>query len=134
MYDFSGSHTIGQARCTNFRTRIYNETNINSTFAASLQANCPSTGGDDNLAALDVTSQDTFDNAYFTNFLTQRGLFHSDQQLFNGGSTDSQVTDYSNNPNTFSTDFANAMVKMSNLSPLTGSNGQIRATCGSINS
>ncbi|XP_028808628.1 cationic peroxidase 1-like [Neltuma alba] len=134
MVALSGSHTIGQARCTTFRTRIYNESNINSTFAASLQANCPSTGGDDNLAALDTTSQNSFDNAYFTNLLTQKGLFHSDQQLFNGGSTDSQVTDYSNNPDTFNSDFANAMLKMSNLSPLTGSSGQIRTSCRSLNS
>lgn len=130
----AGSHTIGQARCTSFRTRIYNETNIDSTFAASLQANCPSTGGDNNLAPLDTTTQDTFDNAYFTNLLSQKGLLHSDQQLFNGGSTDSQVTDYSNNPDTFNSNFADAMVKMGNLSPLTGSDGQIRANCRSVNS
>ncbi|KAK4268463.1 hypothetical protein QN277_025118 [Acacia crassicarpa] len=134
MVALSGSQTIGQARCTNFRTRMYNESNINLTFASSLQANCPSRGGDDNLAAFDVSSQNTFDNAYFTNLLTQRGLFPSDQQLFNGGSTHSQVTEYSNNRSTFNTDFANAMVKMSNLSQLTGSSGQIRTSCGSINS
>ncbi|TYG49970.1 hypothetical protein ES288_D10G137500v1 [Gossypium darwinii] len=40
MVALSGSHTIGQARCTTFRTRIYNETNIDSTFATSLRANC----------------------------------------------------------------------------------------------
>ena len=129
----AGSHTIGQARCTNFQRRIYNETNINATFAASLQANCPFSGGDDNLANLDTTTGENFDNAYFTNLLSQKGLLHSDQQLFNGGSTDSQVTDYSNNPDTFNTDFANAMVKMSQLSPLTGSNGQIRTNCRAVN-
>ncbi|KAH9314522.1 hypothetical protein KI387_023149, partial [Taxus chinensis] len=35
MAALSGAHTIGQARCTNFRTHIYNETNINSLFATS---------------------------------------------------------------------------------------------------
>ncbi|KAL4386558.1 hypothetical protein GQ457_09G013130 [Hibiscus cannabinus] len=133
MVALSGSHTIGQARCTNFRTRIYNETNINSTFAASLRGNCPSTGGDNNLSPLDTTSPTSFDNAYFKNLQNQKGLLHSDQQLFSGGSTDSQVNTYSSNSATFATDFANAMVKMGNLSPLTGTSGQIRKNCRKAN-
>lgn len=129
----SGSHTIGQARCTNFRTRIYNETNIDSSYATSLQGNCPSAGGDNNLSPLDVTSPTSFDNAYFKNLQSKKGLLHSDQELFNGGSTDSQVTAYGSNLQTFKTDFANAMLKMGNLSPLTGSSGQIRTNCRKVN-
>ncbi|CAL0302587.1 unnamed protein product [Lupinus luteus] len=129
----SGAHTIGKARCQFFRARIFNETNIDSSFATSLQANCPSTGGDDNLANLDVTTPNTFDNVYFKNLQSKKGLFHSDQELFNGGSTDSQVNTYSTNAATFRTDFANAMIKMGNLSPLTGSSGQIRTDCKKIN-
>ena len=129
----SGSHTIGQARCTVFRARLYNENNINSSYATSLKSNCPSTGGDNNLAPLDVTSPTSFDNAYFKNLLNNKGLLHSDQQLFNGGSTDSQVNAYSSNMGTFLADFANAMVKMGNLSPLTGTSGQIRTNCGKVN-
>ncbi|KAL4291334.1 hypothetical protein GQ457_14G001730 [Hibiscus cannabinus] len=133
MVALSGSHTIGQARCTTFRTRIYNETNINSAFATSLRGKCPSTGGDNNLSPLDTTSPTSFDNAYFKNLQSQKGLLHSDQQLFSGGSTDSQVNAYSSNSGSFTTDFANAMVKMGNLSPLTGTSGQIRKNCRKAN-
>ncbi|PSS34742.1 Cationic peroxidase [Actinidia chinensis var. chinensis] len=133
MVALSGSHTIGQARCTTFRSRIYNEANINAQFATSVQANCPSSGGDNNLSPLDVTSPTTFDNAYFKNLQSLKGLLHSDQQLFNNGSTDSQVNTYSSSSATFFTDFANAMVKMGNLSPLTGTNGQIRTNCRKTN-
>ncbi|OMP04832.1 Plant peroxidase [Corchorus olitorius] len=133
MVALSGSHTIGQARCTTFRTRIYNGTLIDSTFATSVQANCPSTGGDNNLSPLDTTSPTSFDNAYFKNLQSRKGLLLSDQQLFSGGSTDSQVNAYSSNSATFTTDFANAMVKMGNLSPLTGTNGQIRKNCRKTN-
>ncbi|MBA0749291.1 hypothetical protein Gogos_003238 [Gossypium gossypioides] len=133
MVALSGSHTIGQARCTTFRTRIYNETNIDSTFATSLRANCPSTGGDNSLSPLDTTSSTSFDNAYFKNLQGQKGLLHSDQQLVSGGSTDSQVNAYSSNLGSFTTDFANAMVKMGNLSPLTGTSGQIRTNCRKTN-
>ncbi|QCE12010.1 peroxidase [Vigna unguiculata] len=132
MVTLSGGHTIGQASCSTFRTRIYNDTNIDSSFATSLQANCPSVGGDRNLAPLD-TSPTTFDNAYFQDLQSQKGLLHSDQELFNGGSTDSQVNGYVSNPSSFQTDFANAMVKMGNLSPLTGSSGEIRTNCWKTN-
>ncbi|GAB4840205.1 NAD(+) salvage pathway protein [Ancistrocladus abbreviatus] len=133
MVALSGAHTVGQSRCTVFRSRIYNETNINSAYATSLKSNCPSTGGDSNLSPLDTTSPTTFDNAYYKNLLSQKGLLHSDQQLYNGGSTDSQVSTYSSSSSTFFTDFANAIVKMGNLSPLTGSNGEIRTNCRKTN-
>ncbi|OIV98550.1 hypothetical protein TanjilG_12136 [Lupinus angustifolius] len=67
------------------------------------------------------------------NLQSQKGLLHSDQELFNGGSTDSQVNAYSTDSSSFATDFANAMVKMGNLGPLTGSVGQIRTNCRKIN-
>lgn len=133
MVALSGSHTIGQARCTTFRGRLYSESNLDSSLATSLKSNCPSSGGDNNLSPLDETSPTSFDNSYFTNLVNQKGLLHSDQQLFSGGSTNSQVNTYSTNSGTFLTDFANAMVKMGNLSPLTGSNGQIRTNCKKVN-
>ncbi|KAK4716802.1 hypothetical protein R3W88_015140 [Solanum pinnatisectum] len=133
MVALSGSHTIGQARCTTFRDRLYNETDINATFATSLKSNCPQSGSDNNISPLDTTSPTTFDNIYYKNLRIQKGLLHSDQQLFSGGSTDSIVNTYSSNSATFFTDFANAMVKMGNLSPLTGTNGQIRTNCRKTN-
>ncbi|KAI3911324.1 hypothetical protein MKW98_010211 [Papaver atlanticum] len=134
MIALSGAHTIGQARCTNFRARIYNETNIDSSFATTIKNNCPSaSSGDNNLAPLDVQTPTAFDNNYFKNLVNKKGLLHSDQELFNGGSTDSQVRTYSNNPSTFSADFAAAMIKMGDISPLTGSNGEIRKNCRKAN-
>ncbi|XP_019164347.1 PREDICTED: cationic peroxidase 1-like [Ipomoea nil] len=132
MVALSGAHTIGQARCVSFRDRIYNDTNINASFARSLQAKCPRSEGDNNLAPLD-SSPIEFDSVYFKNLQSQKGLLHSDQEFFNGGSTDSIVNTYSLNPLTFASDFANAMVKMNTLSPLTGSNGEIRKNCRKIN-
>ncbi|KAF4393938.1 hypothetical protein G4B88_025907 [Cannabis sativa] len=127
------SHTIGQARCTTFRARLYNEANIDSSFATSTKANCPNSGGDNTLSPLDVTTPNTFDNAYFKNLVANKGLLHSDQQLFSGGSTNSQVNTYNSNAATFKSDFAAAMVKMGNISPLTGSQGQIRTNCRKVN-
>ncbi|KAM4121540.1 hypothetical protein ACB094_01G013400 [Castanea mollissima] len=132
MVTLSGGHTIGQVKCSIIRTRIYNETNIDSNFAASLKKNCPSTGGDSNLSPLDQTAR-VFDNTYFKDLVIKKGVMHSDQQLFNGGSTDSQVNTYSQNSAMFFSDFGSAMIKMGNLSPLTGSNGEIRTNCRKTN-
>ncbi|XP_057743941.1 cationic peroxidase 1-like [Arachis stenosperma] len=134
MVALSGAHTIGKARCTNFRSRIYNETNIDPSFAKSMQEICPISGGGNNLASLDVsTTIDQFDNRYFTDLVNKKGLLHSDQVLFNNGSTDSQVQNYVNNPSLFQTDFAKAMIKMGQLSPLTSPNGEIRKQCNRVN-
>ncbi|KAK8676099.1 hypothetical protein V6N13_034153 [Hibiscus sabdariffa] len=82
---------------------------------------------------LDVQTPTSFDNNYFKNLVNNRGLLHSDQQLFNGGSTDSIVSGYGNNPTSFNSDFASAMIKMGDISPLTGSSGEIRKNCRSVN-
>ena len=135
MYCTLGSHTIGQARCTSFRARIYNETNIASSFARTKQSNCPRTSGsgDNNLSPLDFQTPNAFDNNYFKNLVQKKGLLHSDQQLFNGGSTDSIVRGYSTNPGSFASDFVSAMIKMGDISPLTGSKGEIRKNCRRVN-
>jgi peroxidase len=133
MVALSGAHTIGQSQCKNFRDRIYNDTNINTAFATSLKANCPQSGGDSSLAPLDTASPNAFDNAYYTNLLSQKGLLHSDQALFNGGSTDNTVRSFSSSPAAFGSAFATAMVKMGNIAPKTGTQGQIRLTCSKVN-
>lgn len=134
MTALSGSHTIGVARCVSFRNRIHNDTNIESQFATSLKTSCPaSSGGDDNSASLDPQTPSQFDNKYYQNLMARRGLMHSDQELFNGGSQDSLVRSYSNDDAAFKRDFANAMVKLGNISPLTGNTGEIRKNCRVIN-
>nr|QBC35989.1 peroxidase POD4 [Gerbera jamesonii] len=136
MVALSGAHTIGQARCTTFRARVFNDTNIDTSFAKSRQSSCPfPTGsGDNNLAPLDVQTPASFDNAYYKNLIGKRGLLRSDQQLYSGGATDSLVENYGKNAGSFHADFAAAMVKMGDISPLTGSNGEIRKNCRKVNS
>ncbi|KAM3392141.1 hypothetical protein ACQJBY_013335 [Aegilops geniculata] len=131
MVALSGAHTIGQAQCQNFRDRLYNDTNIDTTFATSLKANCPRpTGsGDSSLAPLDTTTP----NAYYRNLMSQKGLLHSDQVLINDGSTADLVRTYSSGSARFNRDFTAAMVRMGNISPLTGTQGQVRLSCSRVN-
>ncbi|PIA62001.1 hypothetical protein AQUCO_00200175v1, partial [Aquilegia coerulea] len=132
MVALSGAHTVGQAQCAVYRERIWNDTNIDPRYAESLRGNCPSTAdpaSDRVLAPLDPQSPNRFGNSYFQAVINRRTILRSDQVIFDGGSTDNIVRGYSDSPATFSTDFANAMVKMGNLSPLTGTQGEIRRDC-----
>ncbi|XP_042429075.1 peroxidase P7-like [Zingiber officinale] len=133
MTALSGAHTIGQARCATFRSRINGDANVNASFAALRRRSCPSSGGDGSLAPLDVQTPAAFDNQYYQNLLVQQGLLHSDQELFNGGSQDALVRLYSSDAAVFNRDFAAAMVRMGNISPLTGSRGEIRVNCRRLN-
>jgi hypothetical protein len=46
---------------------------------------------------------------------------------------DNTVRNFASNPSAFSSAFATAMIKMGNISPLTGTQGQIRTTCSAAN-
>ncbi|KAM0890482.1 hypothetical protein ACQ4PT_027016 [Festuca glaucescens] len=135
MVALSGAHTIGLARCTNFRDHIYNDNDIDAGFAKSRQSNCPrATGsGDNNLAPLDLQTPTVFENAYYKNLVQKRALLHSDQELFNGGAADTQVRSYVSSQEAFFKDFVEGMIKMGDVAPLTGSYGQIRKNCMRMN-
>ncbi|KAI9108502.1 hypothetical protein K1719_020386 [Acacia pycnantha] len=134
MVALSGGHTIGQARCPSFTPRVYNETNIDPSFAKAKQQLCPLTNTPTNfIANLDITSPNYFDNGYFKNLLNKKGLLHSDQVLFNGGSTDSLVRTYATNKKAFDTDFVKGMIRMGDIKPLVYPNGEIRKNCRRMN-
>ncbi|XP_059669622.1 peroxidase N-like [Cornus florida] len=145
VVSLSGAHTIGLARCVTFNNRLFNfnatgapDSLLESSMLSDLQSLCPVNGDGNKTATFDRNSSDLFDNHYFKNLLTGKGLLESDQTLFSGdtarSTTKSLVERYSNNSDLFFTDFANSMIKMGNISPLTGSDGEIRKNCRVVNS
>ncbi|KAI3978206.1 hypothetical protein MKX01_013037 [Papaver californicum] len=128
----SGGHAIGLSQCSKFKDRIYNDSNIDPSFATNLKSTCPLSGGDTRLAPLGPTAT-KFDILYFRNLVKKRGLLHSDQALFNGVSTDALVRKYSTNAGAFAADFGKSMVKMGRNKPLEGNSGEIRMNCRRIN-
>ncbi|KDP37453.1 hypothetical protein JCGZ_08294 [Jatropha curcas] len=137
----SGSHTIGNARCTSFRQRLYNQSGngqpdytLAQSYAAQLRARCPRSGGDQNLFFLDFVSPTKFDNSYFKNLLASKGLLSSDQVLLTKNEASmALVKKYAENNELFFEQFAKSMIKMGNISPLTGSRGEVRKNCRRIN-
>ncbi|XP_060188666.1 peroxidase 72-like isoform X2 [Lycium barbarum] len=137
-----GAHTIGNARCTSFRQRLYNQYGNNlpdytldQSYAAQLRTRCPRSGSDGNLFFLDYVSPTKFDNSYFKNLLASRGLLNSDQVLATMNPMSlALVNVYANNNEIFFEQFARSIVKMGNISPLTADRGEIRKNCRKINS
>lgn len=84
---------------------------------------------------LDPVTPDTFDNKYYSNLMSMKGLLGSDQELYStkGAPTVSIAKAFAYNQNTFFNDFGMSMVRMGNISPLTGSKGQIRKNCRLVN-
>ncbi|TKY53247.1 Peroxidase 53 [Spatholobus suberectus] len=138
----SGAHTFGRAQCQFFSQRLYNfsgtgspDPTLNSTYLATLQQNCPQNGNGSTLNNLDPSTPDAFDNNYFNNLLINQGLLQTDQELFstNGSSTISIVNNFANNQTAFFQAFAQSMINMGNISPLTGTQGEIRTDCKKVN-
>lgn len=138
----SGSHTIGNSRCTSFRQRLYNQSGngqpdftLNQAYANQLRTRCPRSGGDQNLFVLDFVTPTKFDNSYFKNLLASKGLLNSDQVLVTKSAVSLQlVKQYAQNNQLFFEQFPKSMLKMANISPLTGSKGEIRKNCRTVNS
>ncbi|XP_042381598.1 peroxidase 72-like [Zingiber officinale] len=137
----SGSHTIGFSRCTSFRQRLYNQTgnglpdfSLDAGYAAHLRAGCPRSGGDQNLFPTDFASPARFDNYYFKNLLARKGLLSSDEILVTGSPETRRLVElYAADAGAFFVQFSKSMVKMGNITPLTGNKGEIRYNCRKIN-
>ncbi|KAE8730944.1 Peroxidase 53 [Hibiscus syriacus] len=145
VVSLSGAHTIGLAKCSTFDNRLFNfsgtgapDSTIEAGILSDLQSFCPVNGDRNRFTALDRNSTDLFDNHYFKNLVNGKGLLGSDQILYSSdlaaSTTKSLVESYSRDSKLFFNDFVNSMIKMGNISPLTGSNGEIRKNCRAINS
>jgi peroxidase len=137
MIILSGAHTIGRARCATIEARLYPkpEADINKSFLKKLEKNCPQNGNVSVLNNFDQATPDLFDNAYYQNLQQGKGLLHSDQALFSTkGSNVATVNLLASASGNFLGEFASAMIKVDNISPLTGNQGQIRLNCHKVNS
>jgi len=137
----SGAHTIGRVKCavvcfvlsTTGTTAGFNPYFANSNSEICQCPNATATGS--NLLDLDVTTPDTFDNWYYLNLLVGEGILGSDQVLWStpGGINQALVAQYASDQDAFEKQFALSSIKMGNIKPLTGDEGEIRVKCGVIN-
>lgn len=139
---YIGAHTIGVARCATFKQRLYNQkgdnqpdANLEKSFYFGLKTVCPKSGGDNKISPLDFGSPRMFDNTYFKLLLWGKGLLNSDEVLLVGSVKETRelVKKYAHDESLFFEQFALSMVKLGNLRPLTGFNGEVRKNCRRVN-
>ncbi|XP_039829487.1 peroxidase A2-like isoform X2 [Panicum virgatum] len=141
----SGGHTFGRVQCQFVTDRLYNfsgtnmpDPTLDSSYRAFLSQRCPRNGDPRSLNDLDPTTPDTFDNHYYTNIEVNRGFLSSDQELKSSpqaqGTTAPIVDQFAGSQDAFFASFAQSMINMGNLRPVTDpSQGEVRTNCRRVN-
>ncbi|KAK7275087.1 hypothetical protein RIF29_16194 [Crotalaria pallida] len=145
MVALSGAHTIGMARCQNFRSRIYGDFEsislknpISQSHLSNLKSICPPIGkGDNNITAMDYVTPNLFDNSFYQLLLNGEGLLNSDQEMYSsvfGITTRELVKKYAADALAFFQQFSDSMVKMGNIiNSESFINGEVRKNCRFVN-
>nr|GMC52255.1 peroxidase 9 [Ipomoea batatas] len=131
-------HTVSCADILALAARdstVLPDATLERAYYNDLKAACPKTGGDNNVSPLDVASPVRFDNTYFKLLLRRKGLLASDEALLTGDvqKTVELVKGYASDEELFFHHFAKSMVKMGNINPLVGLEGEIRHNCHHVN-
>ncbi|XP_074583742.1 peroxidase 47 [Curcuma longa] len=130
----SGAHTLGAARCGNFKQRLSNfdavndvDPTLDSSFAKSLSRACAA--GDNAEVPFDRT-RNAFDRAYFWALQSGMGVLATDQTLFGDPQTRRVVNGYAMNDAMFFFDFQQAVTKMGLLDVKEGNRGRFERIAG----
>ncbi|KAL5828540.1 hypothetical protein ACOSQ3_018008 [Xanthoceras sorbifolium] len=144
MVALSGAHTIGMARCENFRGRIYGDfeatserTPLSETYLSNMRSICPVVGGDNNVTAMDYLTPYFFDNSFYHTLLKGEGVLNSDQEMYSslfGIQTKELVKKYAHDAIAFFEQFSDSMVKLGNITNSDSFvNGEVRKNCRFVN-
>ncbi|MCL7032270.1 hypothetical protein MKW94_020813 [Papaver nudicaule] len=138
-----GGHTVGTAHCNFFRDRLWNFDNTGSAdpsmdpaLVETLKSVCPEFTNDESVVVdLDQnpSSSNFVDNSFYEQIGTSRGILEIDQKLALDPSTSNDVSILANDGDRFLNLFGTSMVKMGAIGVLTGTAGEIRFRCGSVN-
>ncbi|KAL8150883.1 hypothetical protein V2J09_020691 [Rumex salicifolius] len=138
-----GAHTVGIAHCSLFQNRLYNfngsggkDPSMHGGLAKKLMGTCPKNGDGSNSVFLDqssVRSANLMGNGFYFAIKKHKGILQIDQDIALDSSTSPIVDKYATNNSLFNAKFGEAMVKMGRIGALTGSQGQIRKSCRSLN-
>ncbi|KAJ8552732.1 hypothetical protein K7X08_020125 [Anisodus acutangulus] len=138
LVSLSGGHTLGFSHCSSFEGRLHNfssvhdtDPTLNAVFAQSLKKTCPKPNTDRNAGQfLDPTSS-VFDNTYYKQIISGKGVFASDQSLLNDYKTGWIVKAFANDQALFFKEFAASMINLGNVGVV--ENGEVRLNCRVVN-
>jgi len=146
----SGAHTFGKVHCSVLDRSLYPSVDplLNPAYANQLECSCPAanlgTAGGASAAAangavlvdLQPNNPYSFDTKYYRSLQAGNGTLYSDRTLFStAGESRNLVQQFApvSSTSEFFYQFGVSMVKMGNISPLTGSQGEIRTICSQPN-
>ncbi|BBN08761.1 peroxidase [Marchantia polymorpha subsp. ruderalis] len=138
MVVLSGSHTVGVGHCDKFIERLYNfseahatDPSLNSTYAKQLKRDCPKRNFNSTLEIfMDTMTPGEIDSNYYVGLTQRKGLFTSDQTLFEDRRTRKFVRRLMNEGR-FDRRFGEAMRAMGAVG--VQFEGQIRKNCRKVN-
>ena len=136
MVALSGAHTLGLARCSTFKDRMYGsppDPTLNTQYAAFLRSRCPPGGPWDPMVLLDQATPADFDNQYHRNLQDIGGLLVSVQLLYTDNRTRPDVDAWANSSAAFNQAFVDAIGKLGRVGVKSGSKGNIRKQCSVFN-
>ncbi|KAI3915293.1 hypothetical protein MKX01_035552 [Papaver californicum] len=139
-----GGHTVGVAHCNFFRNRLWNfggtgsaDPSMDPALVETLKSQCPAESTNDNSVVVNLdqnpSSSDVVDNSFYQQIRSNRGILEIDQKLALDPSTTDTVATMATDGNGFLSLFGKSMVKMGGIGILTGTDGQIRLQCNSVN-
>lgn len=139
---FAGSHTIGKAHCSAFSERFEEDskgkltlidTSLDSAYADELTKQCPANANPSTKVDNDPETSVIFDNQYYKNLLSHKGLFQSDSVLFSDSRTRKRVEDFANSQLSFFDGWSQSFLNLTSVGVKTGNEGEIRVSCSSVN-
>ncbi|XP_012829458.1 PREDICTED: peroxidase 43 [Erythranthe guttata] len=135
-----GAHTIGTTACFFVRDRLYafmgtntSDPTISPALLPSLERQCPKDGSPMDRLLLDQVTGERFDVQSLINIKNGLSVLPSDSILYDNNITKSVVDFYSVDKSSFAEDFAVAMIKMGRIDVNTGTEGEIRQVCETVN-
>ncbi|WMV52344.1 hypothetical protein MTR67_045729 [Solanum verrucosum] len=133
-----GAHTVGRVHCVNIVHRLYPtvDPTLDPDFANYLKTRCPSPQPDPKAveyARNDHVNPMVWDNLYYKNIMSNKGLLIVDQQLVSDPTTYPFVEKFAANNSYFNDQFAKSLIILSENNPLSGDQGEIRKVCRHVN-
>lgn len=138
----SGAHTIGRAHCSAFSDRFKEDSkgkltlidaSLDGAYADELMKQCPAQPNPSTTVDNDPETASLFDNQYYKNLLSLKGLFQSDSVLFRDGRTRELVASFANDQFSFFQSWSQSFRKLTSIGAKTGDEGEIRVSCSSVN-
>lgn len=134
----SGGHSLGFSHCSSFEARLHNfstthdaDPSMNSVFASVLKKKCPKPNKARTAGQFLDSTASRFDNAYYKGLMAGRGVFGTDQALYDDPTTRWMVESFAKDQNLFFREFAASMIKLGNVG--VSDSGEVRLNCRKVN-